>query len=335
MMSAQPAAGTPRTLTFREALNEALRQEMSRDERVIVLGEDVGRKGGIAGVSRGLLEQFGPSRVIDTPISEMAIAGACCGAAMSGLRPVGEFYYGDMLMFMADNVVTSAARLHFATGFRAPYVLRGRDGSKPADGGPHQDSLASWFAQVPGLKVVMPSTPADAKGLLTSSIRDDNPVIFLEQIPLYGIKGEVPAGEHTVPLGQCDIKAAGSDVTLACIGRCVHDALKARERWSAKGVSLEVLDLRSLRPLDIDGIRISVAKTGRLVTLHEGWASYGIGAEVVACVTDGPSLLLKAPARRVATLATHIPASPRLAAEILPNAKRLDAAVAEVMGRDL
>lgn len=330
-MSAQLAAAKPRTLTFREALNEALRQEMSRDERVIVMGEDVGRKGGIAGVSRGLLEQFGPSRVIDTPISEMAIAGACCGAAMSGLRPVGEFYYCDMLMFMADNVVTSAARLHFATGFRAPYVLRGRDGSKPEDGGPHQDSFASWFAQIPGLKVVMPSTPADAKGLLISAIRDDNPVIFLEQIPLYNVKGAVPTGAYAVPLGKCDTKAPGTDVTLACIGRCVHDALQARERWAGQGVSIEVLDLRSLRPLDVVGIRASVAKTGRLLTLHEGWSSYGIGAEVVASVSDGARLLLKTPARRVATLDTHIPASPRLAAEILPNAKRLDDAIREVM----
>jgi pyruvate/2-oxoglutarate/acetoin dehydrogenase E1 component len=322
-----------RTLTFREALNEALREEMARDERVIILGEDVGRKGGIAGVTRGLLEQFGPSRVIDTPISEMAIAGACSGAAMSGLRPVGEFYYCDMLMFMADNVVTSAARLHFATGSRAPYVLRGRDGSKPEDGGPHQDSLAAWFAHVPGLKVIMPSTPADAKGLLISAIRDDNPVVFLEQIPLYNVTGEVPAGEYTVPIGKAEIRAAGTDVTVACIGRCVHDALQARGRWADKGVSIEVLDLRSLRPLDTEAIRASVARTGRLVTVHEGWASYGIGAEVVACVSDGPRLLLKAPACRVGTMETHIPASPRLAAAVLPNAKRIDDAIAAVMGQ--
>lgn len=326
----EQAAGA-RVMTFREALNEALRQEMARDPRVIVMGEDVGRKGGIAGVSRGLLDQFGPSRVVDTPISEMAIAGACSGAAMSGLRPVGEFYYCDMLMFMADNVVTGAARLNFATGLRAPYVLRGRDGSKPEDGGPHQDSLAAWFAHVPGLKVVMPATPADAKGLLAASIRDDNPVIFLEQIPLYNVKGEVPAGEHLVPLGKADVKAAGTDITVACVGRCVHDALQAHRRWAGKGVSVEVLDLRSLRPLDVEAIRNSVARTGRLVTLHEGWAPYGIGAEVVACVSDGPRLLLKSPAQRVATLDTHIPASPRLAAAVLPNASRLDDAIARVM----
>lgn len=325
------APAQERTLTFREALNEALRQEMARDDRVILMGEDVGRKGGIAGVSRGLLEQFGRERVIDTPISEMAIAGACCGAAMSGLRPVGEFYYSDMLMFMADNIVTSAARLKLATGQTAPYVLRGRDGSKPEDGGPHQDSFAAWFAHIPGLKVVMPATPADAKGLLAASIRDDNPVIFLEQIPLYGVQGPVPEGEHLVPLGKADVKREGRDVTLACVGRCVHDALEAHERWSRRGVSIEVLDLRTLRPLDVDAIRASVKKTGRLAIVHEGWATYGIGAEVIASVCDGPELLLKAPAQRVGTLDAHIPASPRLAAAVLPNAQRLDAAISRLV----
>lgn len=326
----QETAG--RIITFREALNEALREEMMRDDRVFLLGEDVGRKGGIAGVSRGLLEQFGPGRVMDTPISEMAIAGACCGAAMSGLRPVGEFYYSDMLMFMADNIVTSAARLKLATGQTAPYVLRGRDGSKPEDGGPHQDSYAAWFAHIPGLKVVMPATPADAKGLLKSAIRDDHPVIFLEQIPLYGIQGAVPDGEHLVPLGQAEVKREGGDVTLACVGRCVHDALEAQERWARRNVSIEVLDLRSLRPLDVTAIRRSVKKTGRLAVVHEGWPCYGISAEVIACVSDGPELLLRAPAQRVGALDAHIPASPRLAAECLPNAKRIDAAISRLTG---
>jgi pyruvate/2-oxoglutarate/acetoin dehydrogenase E1 component len=249
---------------------------------------------------------------------------------MSGLRPIGEFYYSDMLMFMADNVVTSGARLKLATGRTAPYVLRGRDGSKPDDGGPHQDSFAAWFAHIPGIKVVMPATPADAKGLLAAAIRDDNPVIFLEQIPLYGLKGPVPAGEHVVPLGTAEVKAAGDDITLACVGRCVHDALAAHERWAARGVSIEVLDLRTLRPLDVDAIRASVKKTGRLAIVHEGWAAYGIGAEVIATVCDGPELLLRAPAQRVGTLETHLPASPRLAAACLPNGERLDAAIARL-----
>jgi len=331
-MSANATAAGARTITFRQALNEALHEEMARDARVLVLGEDIGRKGGIAGVTKGLLEVYGSRRVIETPISEMAIAGACSGAAMSGLRPVGEFYYSDMLTFMSDSIVTSAARLNFATGLRAPYVLRGRDGSKPHDGGPHQDSYAAWFAHVPGLKVVMPSTPADAKGLLIAAIRDDNPVIFLEQISLYDVEGPVPHGEYLVPIGRAEVRQQGSDVTLACIGRCVHDALAARERWTLKGVLVEVLDLRTLRPLDIEAIRASVSKTGRLVVVHEGWASYGIGAEVVACVSDGPKLLLRVPAQRVGTLETHIPASPRLARACLPNAERIDAAISATTG---
>jgi pyruvate dehydrogenase E1 component beta subunit len=176
----------------------------------------------------------------------------------------------------------------------------------------------------------MPATPADAKGLLTAAIRDDNPVVFLEQIPLYGVKGAVPAGEHVVPLGRADVKKAGTDITLACIGRCVYDALSAYARWQERGVSIEVLDLRSLRPLDVAAIRASVKKTGRLAVVHEGWGMYGISAEVIACVSDGPELLLRAPAQRVGTLDTHIPSSPRLAAACLPNAARLDAAIAKL-----
>jgi pyruvate dehydrogenase E1 component beta subunit len=321
------------SMTMQQALAAALREEMTSDPSVIVIGEDMRRRGGLRGVGKGLWEEFGSSRVIDMPISEMAIAGACSGAAMSGMRPVGEIFFGDIIMLMADNVVTSAAKLHFATGGRlkAPYVLRGADASRP-DGGPHQDTLAAWFAHVPGLKVIVPSTPADAKGLLVAAIRDDNPVIFLEPQQLYKLEGPVPDGAHVVPIGSADVKAAGDDLTLACVGRAVHEALAAHARWREKGVSIEVLDLRTLRPLDVDGIRASVKKTGKLVVAHEGWASYGIGAEVVACVADGAELLLRAPARRVGAVETHIPASPRLAAAFLPNAARLDTAIAEVVG---
>jgi pyruvate dehydrogenase E1 component beta subunit len=214
---------------------------------------------------------------------------------------------------------------------KAPYVLRTGDSSRP-DGGPHQDTLAVWVAHVPGLKVIVPAMPADAKGLLVSAIRDDNPVICFESLRLYDFEGEVPDGPYSVPIGQADVKAEGNDVTVACVGLAVHAALAARERWQEKGVSVEVLDLRTLRPLDVEGIRTSVRKTGRLVVCHEGWATYGIGAEVVACVADGPELLLRAPARRVGTVETHLPASPLLASGILPTAERLDAAIAEVRG---
>lgn len=319
-------------MTYRQAITEALREEMLRDSTVIVLGEDVGRHGGARGATKGLWEQFGAARVVDTPISELAISGACVGAAMSGLRPVAECYIGDIIVFMADSILTSGAKLNFATAgaLRAPFVIRGADASRP-DGGPHQDTLAAWFAHIPGIKVVIASTPADAKGLLKSAIRDENPVIFLEPLQLYDMTGDVPSGEHTVPIGRAEVKGEGSDVTVVGIGRGVHLALEARERWAAKGVSIEVLDLRSLRPLDVDGIRSSVAKTGRLVVVHEGWPMYGIGAEVLACVAEAPGLLLRAPARRVGTLDTHIPASLELSKAVLPNAQRLDAAVATVL----
>ena len=323
---------TMTTMTFRQALNDAIRLEMERDPNVIVLGEDVGRHGGARGVTRGLWERFGAERVIDTPISELAVSGAAVGLAFSGFRPVVENYIGDIIMFMADSLVTSASKLHFATGGRldAPMVIRGADASRP-DGGPHQDTLAAWFAHVPGLKVVVPATPADAKGLLISAIRDDNPVVFLEPFKLYDTEGPVPDGDYAVPIGKAEVRTEGGDVTLVAVGGCLPDALAAHDRWRKQGISVEVVDPRSLRPLDVATIRKSVGKTGRLVVVHEGWASYGIGSEIVACVSDGPELLLRAPAQRVGTLDTHVPASIVLSKAVLPNAERIDRAVAKVM----
>lgn len=323
---------TTTTMTFRQALNDAIRLEMERDPNVIVLGEDVGRHGGARGVTRGLWERFGGERVIDTPISEMAVSGAAVGLALSGFRPVVENYIGDIIMFMADSLVTSASKLHFATGgkLHAPMVIRGADASRP-DGGPHQDTLAAWFAHIPGLKVIVPATPADAKGLLTSAIRDENPVVFLEPFKLYDTEGPVPSGDYTVPIGKAEVKIAGDDLTLVAVGGCLPDALAAHERWLKRGVSIEVVDPRSLRPLDTAAIRQSVRKTGRLVVVHEGWASYGIGAEIIACVSEGPELLLTAPAQRIGTLETHVPASIVLSKAVLPNAGRIDAAVEKVM----
>lgn len=325
---------TTTTKTFRQALNDALAHEMQRDTNVIVMGEDVGRHGGARGVTRGLWEQFGPERVIDTPISELAISGSSVGLALGGFRPVVENYIGDIIMYMADSIVTSASKLHFASGGRlsVPLVVRGADASRP-DGGPHQDTLAAWFAHVPGLKVVIPATPADAKGLLISAIRDDNPVVFLEPFRLYDTEGPVPDGEYAVPLGKAAVRGEGDDLTLVAVGGTLPDALAARERWSKQGVSIEVVDPRSLRPLDVATIRESVRKTGRLIVVHEGWASYGIGSEIVACVCDGPELLLRAPAQRIGTLETHLPASIVLTEAVLPNAQRVDLAVSNVMER--
>lgn len=321
-----------RLITYLQALNEALREEMARDHAVVVMGEDVGRHGGARGVSKGLFDIYGPSRVIDTPISEMAIAGAAFGAAATGLRPVIENYIGDIIMFMADILVTSAAKLHFATNGKmtAPMVVRGADASRP-DGGPHQDTMASWFANVPGLKVVIPATPADAKGLLKSAIRDDGPVVVLEPLRLYGIAGEVPEGEHLVEIGKADIKGAGTDVTVVAVGRSVHLALAARDRWGKRNVSVEVVDLRSLRPLDRDTIRDSVRKTGRLIVVHEGWTSYGIGAEVLASIFEAQDIRLKAPPQRIGTIETHLPASVVLTELVVPNDNRLDLAIEAAM----
>lgn len=323
--------------TYRQALTDAMRLEMRDDPTVIVLGEDVGRHGGARGATRGLFAEFGADRIIDTPISEMAMAGAACGAALSGLRPVTENYIGDIIMFMADILVTSAAKLHFATGGKlsAPMVIRGADGSRP-DGGPHQDTLAAWFAHIPGLKVVVPATPADAKGLLASAIRDDNPVIVFEPLQLYDMQGEVPEGKHYVPIGKAEVKAEGTDLTIVGAGVGVHLALKARAEWTKKGVSIEVVDLRTLRPLDVDTIRRSVSKTGRLVVVHEGWATYGIGAEIVACVAEATGVVLRAPPIRIGTEETHLPASIVLSRIVLPNGARVNAAVAQCMsGADL
>lgn len=323
---------TMTVMTFRQALNDAIRQEMERDANVIVLGEDVGRHGGARGVTRGLWDRFGAERVIDTPISEMAVSGAAVGLALSGFRPVVEDYIGDIIMFMADSLVTSAAKLHFATGgsLRAPLVVRAADASRP-DGGPHQDTLAAWFAHIPGLKVVIPATPADAKGLLASAIRDDNPVVVLEPFKLYDTEGPVPMGEHTVSIGKAAVRTEGSDLTLVAVGGCLPDAMEARDRWIKQGVSIEVIDPRTLRPLDVVTIRQSVRKTGRLVVVHEGWASYGISAEITACVCEGPELLLTVPAQRIGTLETHVPASIILSKGVLPGPERIDRAVADVM----
>jgi pyruvate dehydrogenase E1 component beta subunit len=320
--------------TLRVALNDALNEEMQRDESVIILGEDVGRHGGSRGVTRNLLNKYGPQRVIDTPISEMAISGAACGAAFSGMRPVVENYMSDIIIFMADILVTSASNLYFATGgkMKAPMVVRGADASRP-DGGPHQDTMAAWFAHIPGLKVVMPATPADGKGLMKTAIRDDAPVVFFEPAQLYDLEGDVPVGEHLVPIGKADIKKQGSDVTIVGAGRGVQLALDACSRWSQKGVSIEVVDLRTLRPLDRPTIIQSVRKTGRLIAIHEGWATYGIGSEILASVAEA-GVSMKAPAQRVGTHETRLPGSLLLSSVVLPNAARLDSALAAVLGFD-
>jgi len=272
------------TITYRDALNQALREEMRRDPTVFLMGEEVGVYQGAYKVSRGLLEEFGPQRIVDTPIAELGFAGIGVGAAMVGMRPVIEFMTWNFALLAIDQVVNSAAKMLYMSGGQVPVpiVFRGPGGAALQLGAQHSQAFDSWFAHVPGLKVVAPATPYDAKGLLKSAIRDDNPVVFLEGEMLYNMKGEVPEDEYTIPLGAADVKRAGSDVTIVCHSKTVAVALKAAERLARDhGLEADVVDLRTLRPLDVGTLRESLHRTNRCVVVEEGWPFCGIGAQVV------------------------------------------------------
>jgi len=290
------------TVTYRDALNHALREEMERDPNVFLMGEEVGVYQGAYKVSRGLLQHFGERRVIDTPIAELGFAGIGVGAAMVGLRPVIEFMTWNFALLAIDEVVNSAAKmLYMSNGqIRVPIVFRGPGGAALQLGAQHSQALDSWFAHVPGLKVVAPATPYDAKGLLKSAIRDDNPVVFLEGEMLYNMKGEVPEGDYTIPLGQAELKREGKDVTLICHSKTVATAEKAAQQLAAEhGLEADVVDLRTLRPLDTDSILASVRKTNRCVIVEEGWPFCGIGAQVADEIQRGAFDDLDAPVERV------------------------------------
>ena len=272
------------TLTYRDALNQALREEMQRDGDVFLMGEEVGVYQGAYKVSRGLLEEFGAKRVVDTPIAELGFAGVGVGAAMGGLRPVIEFMTWNFAVLALDQIVNSAAKMLYMSGgqLKMPIVFRGPNGAALQLGAQHSQAWESWLAHIPGLKVVAPATPADAKGLLKSAIRDNDPVIFLEGEMLYNLKGEVPEGEYTVPLGQAHIRREGTDVTIVCHSKTVSVADKAAEKLATEHqISAEVIDLRTIRPLDTATIFASVAKTNRCVVVEEGWPFCGVGAQVV------------------------------------------------------
>ena len=289
------------TLTYRDALNQALREEMQRDPNVFLMGEEVGVYQGAYKVSRGLLEEFGPQRVVDTPIAELGFAGIGVGAAMGGLRPVIEFMTWNFAVLALDQIVNSAAKMLYMSGGQIPMpiVFRGPNGAALQLSSQHSQAWESWLSHIPGLKVVAPATPADAKGLLKSAIRDNNPVIVLEGEMLYNLKGDVPDGEHIVPIGRADIKRAGSDVTLVCHSKTLSVAVKAAEQLAEQNVSAEVLDLRSLRPLDEAAILESVAKTNRAVVVEEGWPHSGIGAQIVDLIQRDAFDDLDAPVLRV------------------------------------
>jgi pyruvate dehydrogenase E1 component beta subunit len=322
-------------LTYRDALNQALREEMRRDPNVFLMGEEVGVYQGAYKVSRGLLEEFGEARVVDTPITELGFAGIGVGAAMAGLRPVVEFMTWNFALLAIDQIVNSAAKMLYMSGGQVPIpiVFRGPGGAALQLAAQHSQSFEAWYANVPGLKVVVPSNPADAKGLLKSAIRDDNPVVFIEGEMMYNTKGEVPDGEHVVPLGVADVKREGSDVTVVAHGKMVGLALKAAEDLAKDGVSAEVVDPRTIRPLDVATIAASVRKTNRCVIVEEGWPFAGIGAQVVDDVQREAFDWLDAPVLRVTGADAPMPYNKQLEKLAKPDVPKVVAAVHRVLYR--
>jgi pyruvate dehydrogenase E1 component beta subunit len=324
------------TITYRDALNQALREEMQRDPSVFLMGEEVGLYQGAYKVSRGLLEEFGAQRVVDTPIAELGFAGIGVGAAMGGLRPVIEFMTWNFAVLALDQIVNSAAKMLYMSGGQLPMpiVFRGPNGAALQLASQHSQAWESWLAHIPGLKVVAPATPADAKGLLKSAIRDNNPVVVLEGEMLYNTKGEVPEGELLVPIGRAEVKRAGGDVTLICHSKTVAPALKAAEQLAGQGVSAEVVDLRSLRPLDESAILASVVKTHRAVVAEEGWPHSGIGAQVVDVIQRDAFDELDAPVLRVTQADAPIPYNKQLERLAKPTPDKIVAAARRVLYLD-
>lgn len=308
--------------TFREAIHDAMVEEMRRDDRVFLIGEDIGTYGGAFGVSAGMLDEFGPKRVVETPISEQAIVGAAAGAAMVGMRPIAEMMFMDFIMLAMEPLVNQAAKARYMFGGKAtvPMVVRMPNGSGTGAAAQHSQSLETMLMHVPGIKVVAPSTPYDAKGLLLSSIRDLNPVCFLEHKLLYKTKGEVPDEEYVIPLGVADIKREGTDLTIVATEIMVHKSLAAAEELAKEGISVEIIDPRTLRPLDVDTIAKSVKKTGRLLIVHEAVKTAGWAGEIMASVSETPAWdYLDAPMRRLAGKDVPIPYNPKLEAAAVPQ----------------
>ena len=318
-----------REITYVEALNEALREEMRRDDSVIIFGEDVAVFGGVYKVSKGLLEEFGPERVIDTPISEAAIAGTAIGAALMGLRPVAEIMYLDFVTIAMDMLITHAAKLRFMSGgqVKLPMVVRTQYSLGRAHGCQHSQFIAACFLQSPGIKVVLPGTPKDAKGLLKSAIRDDDPVLFIEAAVLYRMRGPVPEEVYLTPLGKCDVKREGDDVTIVAVARTVPEALKAADKLAEEGIKAEVVDLMTIQPMDYDTIVKSVKKTNRLVIAEDSVKTCGISAEVSAYVCEYAYEYLEAPIIRVNSPPMPIPFSPVLEKKYMVNSDKIVDAV--------
>jgi pyruvate/2-oxoglutarate/acetoin dehydrogenase E1 component len=320
-------------LTYREALNQAMREEMRRDEKIFLIGEEVGYYQGAFKVSKGFVEEFGPQRVLDTPITEAGFTGLAVGAAMAGLRPIVELMTFNFGILAMDQIVNNAAKIRYMSGGQlcAPMVIRGPGSAAHQLAAQHSQSLEAWFSHVPGLKVVAPATPHDAKGLLKSAVRDDNPVIFIEAQLLYATKGEVAEGEYTVPIGVADVKRDGCDVTIVAYSKMLMVALDAAEELARQGIDAEVVDPRTLKPLDLDCIASSVKKTGRLVIVEEGWRFAGLGAQIAESVYSEAFDYMDAPIVRVAGEDVPMPYSRPLEDAAIPDAKRVVAAVRQLV----
>lgn len=324
-----------RVIQFREALREALSEEMRKDENIFLMGEEVAEYNGAYKVSQGMLDEFGAKRVIDTPIAELGFAGIGVGAAMNGLRPVIEFMTFNFSLVAIDQVINAAAKMYQMSGgqFNVPIVFRGPTGSAGQLGAQHSQAFENWFANCPGLKVVVPSNPADAKGLLKSAIRDNDPVIFMESEQMYGDKGEVPEEEYTLPIGKASVKREGSDVTIVSFGKIMKVALATAEELEKEGISCEVIDLMTVRPIDYDTIIESVKKTNRLVIVEEAWPLASISTEITYMVQKRAFDYLDAPIQRICTTDTPLGYAPTFVQEFLPNVERTTKAIKAVLYR--
>lgn len=322
-----------KTLQFRQAIAEAMTEEMRRDESIYLMGEEVAEYNGAYKASKGMLDEFGADRVIDTPISELGFSGIGIGSAMNGNRPIIEYMTFNFALVGIDQIINNAAKIRQMSGgqFNCPIVFRGPTASAGQLGATHSQAFESWFANCPGLKVVVPSNPNDAKGLLKSAIRDDDPVIFMESEQMYGDKGEVPEGEYTIPLGVADIKRAGTDVTIVSFGKIIKEAYKAADALEKEGISCEIIDLRTVKPMDHEAILTSVKKTNRLVILEEAWPFGNVATEITYLVQSKAFDYLDAPIIKINTADTPAPYSPVLLAEWLPNHEDVMKAVKKVL----
>jgi len=322
-----------KTVEFREALREAMSEEMRRDDKIFLMGEEVAEYNGAYKVSKGMLAEFGAKRVIDTPIAELGFAGIAIGASMNGLRPIVEFMTFNFSLVAIDQIINSAAKMYSMSGgqYSCPIVFRGPTASAGQLGAQHSQAFENWYANCPGLKVVVPSNPYDAKGLMKSAIRDNDPVIFMESEQMYGDKGEIPEGEYIIPIGVADVKRSGTDVTMVTFGKITKIALKAAEELAKEGISAEVIDLRTVRPIDYDTIVASVKKTNRLVIVEEAWPLASISSEITYMVQKNAFDYLDAPIRRITTADVPLPYAPTLIEESLPNVAKTIKVVKEVM----